>query len=129
MTDFHPVASCDQYQTALAALRTQGLQPSDMPIFKAFCTAPQHTLTTIELAGACRFSTCHESKARFGMLAERLAKFLGYVPEKRKDGTVPWWQCAAVSSEQDEKSRHFPWALRPELVEALHAMKWVAAST
>lgn len=128
MNESEPIASCERYQTALAALRKQGLQASDMAILKAFCTAPEYTLTTNQLAAACGFSTCHESNARFDMLAERLAKCLAYVPGKRKDGTVQWWRCAAVSSGKDERSRDFAWALRPELVAALHALKWVQAA-
>jgi predicted HNH restriction endonuclease len=123
-----PIASCEQYQAALAALRKHGLQASDMTIIRAFCTAPEYTLTTTQLARACGFSTCHESSVRFDKLAERLGKYLAYVPGKRKDGTVQWWRCAAVSSGKDERSRDFAWALRRELVAALHAMKWVQAS-
>lgn len=123
-----PIASCERYQTALAALRKQGLRPSDMAILKAFCIAPEHTLTTNQLARACGFSTCHESSARFDMLAERLARHLAYVPGRRKDRTAQWWRCAAVSAGKDERSHDFAWALRPELVAALHAMKWVQAA-
>lgn len=128
MPDSEPIASAEQYQTALLAIRQQGLQWSDIPVLKAFCAAPGCKLTAAELALACHFSTSYESHIRFGMLAERIGKALAYKPAPRKDGTIPWWRCAATSGDgHSERSESFPWTLRLELVEALRRMKWVGA--
>ena len=126
MPNDNPIATAEEFQRALLRLRDNRLQPLDLPILKAFCDAPGQTLTATALADACRFSTWNESNLRFGMLAQRIGKALGYSPTLRKDGSPRWWESAALGSNDDDTdAAHFQWTLRPELVEALRKMKWV----
>lgn len=120
------IATPEEYQEALLRLRNDKLQSSDIPILKAFCDAPESTLTATRLAEICHFSAWNESNLRFGLLAQRIGKALGYTPTERKDGSLRWWESAALGSTDDESNdANFQWTLRPELVATLRKMKWV----
>jgi len=120
-----PIATVEEYQRALLRLRDEKLQSLDLPIFKAFCEAPDCTLTATRLAELCELSAWNESNLRFGLLAQRIARALGYKPTKRRDGTPRWWEAAALGSSDESADANFRWTLRPELVECLKKMRWV----
>lgn len=130
MSDYEPnnqpIATAEQFQKALLRLRDDRLQALDLPIFKAFCEAPGHTLTATKLAELCGLSGWEESNLRFGKLARRIGEALHYRPTKRKNGKTRWWESAATGSETDvADDGNYQWTLRPELVESLRKMRWV----
>lgn len=126
MPNSSSVATPRQFQEALLRLRDKKLQSLDIPIFKAFCDAPSNTLTATQLAEVCQLGTWNESNLRFGLLAQRIGKSLNYTPTRRKNGSLRWWEAAALGSTDDDASNaNYQWTLRPELVEALRSMKWV----
>jgi predicted HNH restriction endonuclease len=121
-----PIATVEEFQRALLRVRDDKLQALDLPILRAFCGAPSNILTATKLAEVVGLSSWNESNLRFGMLAQRIGKALGYRPTTRKDGSTRWWESAALGSTADETdAANFQWTLRPELVDALRRMRWV----
>ena len=121
-----PIATADQFRDALHRVRDrEGITPKDLGIFRAFCHAPSHTLTAPKLAEAANLATWHEANLRFGTLARYVGEALHFTPSKRRNGSLRWWQSLAHGAETDEdETGHFPWTLRPELVQGLQMMKW-----
>ena len=120
------IATVEEVQRARLRVRDDKLQALDLPILRVFCASPNNSLTATALAGAVGLSSWNKSNLRFGMLAQRIGKALGYRPTTRKDGTTRWWESAALGSAADDSdAANFQWTLRPELVEALRRMRWI----
>lgn len=125
--DTTPIASPDEFSAALIRVRDrEGITPTDLGIFRAFCSAPDHTLTAPKLAEAAGLSGWQEANLRFGTLAQRIGQALGFTPSRRSNGSLRWWMSVAYGSGADEDDTgYWQWVLRPELVAALKSMRWV----
>jgi predicted HNH restriction endonuclease len=125
--DTTPIATADEFRDALLQVRNRvGISPTDLRVFRAFCAAPDHTLTAPKLAQAAGVSGWQEANLRFGTLSRSIGEALHFTPSKRSNGSLRWWMAAAHGAGADEEDTdYFQWVLRPELVEALRSMRWV----
>lgn len=86
-----PIATAEQFRTALLRVRdAEGITAKDIGIFRAFCHAPDHTLTAPKLAEAAGLSTWHEANLRFGTLARYIGEALHFTPSRRRNGSLRW---------------------------------------
>src|SRR5688572_26773737 len=122
--DRRSIATVKDYCEALLKVR-DGLSDSDLAMLRAFCHAPENTLTATKLAESVNLASWRAANLRFGLLAQRIGQALAFTPSKRPNGTLRQWQSAAYGAGDDEKETgHFQWTLRPELVEAMKSMRW-----
>lgn len=125
--DTTPIATAQEFEAALLRVRDRdGITPTDLGVLRAFCSAPDYTLTAPKLAEAAGLSDWQEANLRFGTLARRIGEALHFTPSRRSDRSLRWWMAAAYGAGADETDTgHFQWVLRPELAEALRTMRWV----
>lgn len=119
-----PIATSDQFRTALLAAR-QRMTELQLKMLQAHCKSEGRTTSIDELAE--KLSLPNESGARtaYSNYAHFIADELKFVP-----GAVskkPVWLYAIAYGQPDATSKldgEFEWIMRPELVQALEAMKW-----
>ncbi len=95
--DATPIANAQEFQAALLRVRDrEGITPADLGLFRAFCFAPDHTLTAPKLAEAAGLSGWQEANLRFGTLAQRVGQALQFTPSRRSNGSLRWWMSVAT---------------------------------
>ena len=122
-----PIATVEQFKQALLALRDKNLPAGHLAMLNAQCSASEASITSTKLAEAAGYDNYNAANLQYGTLAFNLAGFLSYNPPKRKDGTPMWWTTLSYSLEgnAEPETGQFQFIMRPELVTALRAMKWV----
>lgn len=126
--DAAPIATTAQFKAALLATRDWiGISPTQLQMLQAQCRAPDATITAAQLADQLRFKNFAAARLQYGTLARAIAEKLGYAPPQKGKGPVRWWFALSTGSEghDDAGDGQFKWVMRPELVAALRAMKWV----
>ena len=127
-TDADPIATAEEFKAALLATRDWiGISPTQLQMLQAQCRAQDATITAAELADQLRFKNFAAARLQYGTLARAIAEKLGYAPPQKGKGPVRWWFALSTGSEgrEDAGDGQFKWVMRPELVAALRAMKWV----
>jgi hypothetical protein len=127
MSPTPPVASAEQFKSALLTLRDKGLPSSHFNMLRAQCRAPGTSITATQLAEAAGYESYHAANLQYGTLAFNLAGILGFRPElMHRDGSLCWWTTLSVAGEEaaDEGAQQFHFVMRPELVQALREMRW-----
>lgn len=121
-----PIATVDQFKTALLALRDKGLADSHLTMLKAQCRSPEGTITATKLAEAADYQNYNAANLRYGLLAREMAEQLGYLPISGKDGAPMWWSTLsyAIEGAGEPGTGQFQFIMRPELTEALRTMRW-----
>jgi|GEM_PF-1326738 len=117
--------SADLYRRAFAGLgHLPGYQHA---MLKAHLAAPDNIMTATELAKAGGYNSYVSANSLYGKLGRRIAEHLGWVPEKREDGTPIWTFALATDADEPSKGhwsarqsdgQHWRWQLRPEAIEA-----------
>lgn len=126
-TSATPIASTEQFKTALLMVRDKKLPDSHLAMLRAQCRAQGSTITSTQLAGAANYENYNAANLQYGTLAFNVASALGFVPQARRaDGSYCWWTTLSYSNEDqaEESTGHFQFIMRPELVVALREMKW-----
>jgi len=126
--DDEPVATKEQYRAALLALRDARLlkKMRGVDLLRAHAAAPEHKLTSRQLAAALQMTSFSAANLLYGKFAHAIADQIGYVPPPRKNGEPMWWYAVCLGN-RDVKANdpEFVWTLRPEMLAALRDLKWV----
>jgi len=123
-----PIASAEQFQKALLALRDKKKLTSEhLEILKQMALAPERKTTSTRLAQAMRLENYSAANLRMGLFAHLLADELSYVPPKAKGSRPMWWTTLASGqgASPDSLDHHFQFTMRPELIQALTYMRWI----
>jgi hypothetical protein len=122
-----PVATTEQFKSALLAVRDKSLPDGHLAMLKAQCKATGGAITSSRLAEAAGYENYNAANLQYGTLAFNIAGHLSYNPPKRRDGTGMWWTALSYCEEGEPEpdTGHFVFIMRPELVAALREMKWV----
>ena len=124
-SDSTPIATQEQYRTALLAVR-QRMTDVQLKMLQAHCRSAEHMTSMDRLAELLSLPSWSGARTAYRNYASFIAGELKFTP-----GTVsnkPVWLCAIAYGQPDATSKldgKFEWILRPELVQALQAMKWV----
>jgi len=120
--DPRPVATVAQFEDGLIRMRDNyGIPPYGLEIFRAFASAPGHTLTQQTLANALGCKDAYANRS-IGNLSHTLADAMHFTPTSQYGpGDPRWWPLIAYSSSEVEDQ----WTLRPELLQALGNLRWV----
>lgn len=119
-------ATSEQYKRALLSVRDNNLPDSHLAMLRAQGRASDGKITATELASVAQYANYNAANLQYGTLASNVAAALGFVPEKRANGSYRWWTTLSYSIEDqvDESTGHFQFIMRPELLTALREMKW-----
>jgi len=126
--DTEPIATTEQFKAALLATRDWiGISPAQLQMLQAQCKAPESTITAAQIADRLSLKNCAAARQQYSTLARAVAEKLGYAPPQKGKGPVRWWFALSVAraGADDAGDGNFEWVMRPELVAALQAMKWV----
>lgn len=123
------IATKEEYQKALLKLRDKGRFRTTkyLDMLRVHYKADSHTITAGKLAEAVGYENFNAANLQYGSLGYEVAGILGYTPPNRSDGTPTWFWSIASGNEASNKTidGHYEFVLRPELIAALEAMKWV----
>jgi len=125
-SDTAAIATIDQFKAALLAVRDwSGISPTQLQMLQAQCRAPDCTITAMQLADQLCFKNVAAARLHYGTFARAIADRLGYAPPAEK-GKPCWWFTLSTGRDDHQGlgDGSFEWVMRPELVAALHAMKW-----
>ncbi|MCG3147930.1 MAG: hypothetical protein PCFJNLEI_01371 [Verrucomicrobiae bacterium] len=126
-SDPKPIATVEQFQTALLAVRDRdGIPPKHLAMLRAHCRAPNHTISTARLAPLVGYASHSVVNMQYGTLAHHLADALHYRPGPFSDGQPHWWRTLANGNDGAPVTDDggYEWIMRPELVQALQEMRW-----
>ena len=126
-SDPTPIATVEQFKAALLAVRDSvaDINPY-LAMLRAHCRAPNHTISTTRLAQAVDLPSYSSANLQYGKLAHEVADALHYSPGPFPGGNKHWWRTLAYGNEgvPQTDDGHYEWIMRPELVQALQAMRW-----
>jgi hypothetical protein len=128
LSDAEPIATIEQFKAALLATRDwHGISPTQLQMLQAQCRAPECTISAAQMAEQLKLKTFAAARQQYGAFARAVAERLGYAPPQKAKGAPSWWFTLSTGREDvDTASDEQPqWIMRPELVAALRAMKWV----
>ncbi len=126
-SDAAPIATVEQFKAALLATRDwNGIAPLQLQMLQTQCRAPECTISASQLAQQLSFKSFAAARLQYGAFARAVADKLGYAPPQ-KGKAAPWWWFTLSTGRDvpDAGDGNFEWIMRPELVAALRAMKWV----
>jgi len=121
-----PIASTEQYRAALLAVRER-MTDVHLKMLQAHCKSPEHVITAAQLATAVGLDTPASAGLKYGTFARWLSEVLNFQPDIRGGGSFRWWMTVASGrpGSTSTVNSEFEWVMRPELVVALRAMRWV----
>ena len=123
-SDPTPIATAEQFKTALLTLR---ISDAEMAVLQAQYGAPNHTISAAQLAKDLQYGSYAPVNRQYGALAHRVAEALNYRPGPFPDGKAHWWRTLSYwnnGAAQAEEGQD-QWIMRPELAQALEALKWI----
>jgi hypothetical protein len=124
-TDATPIATPEQFRAALLAAR-QGMTDVQLKLLQAHCRSANRTTSIDQLALQLNLPNPSGARTAYSNYAHNIANSLKYVPGVV--GKKPIWLFAIAYGLPDANGKmngDFEWTLRPELVQALEAMRWV----
>jgi hypothetical protein len=128
LNDAVPIATIDQFKAALLATRDwRGISPMQLQMLQAQCRAPECTISASQMAEQLKLKTFAAARQQYSTFARAIAERLGYAPPQKGKGAPSWWFTLSTSRDllNDASDDEVEWIMRPELVAALRAMKWV----
>src|SRR5689334_5527718 len=92
LSDSHPIATPDEFKTALLAVRDRdGISPAQLQMLQAQCRAPDCTISAAEIAERLKLKNGGYARLQYAKFARAVADSLHYVPPRRREGTPCWW--------------------------------------
>src|SRR5262245_50486663 len=119
-----PIATPEQFRTALLAAR-QKMTDVQLKMLQAHCKCESRTTSIDELAEKLNLPNWSGARSAYSNYAHFIADELKFVPSAVSK--KPVWLYAIAYGQPDADGNldgDFEWILRPELVQALEAMKW-----
>ena len=126
-SDPTPIAAVEQFKAALLTVRDRiGVSPKDLAMLRAHCRAPNHTISTAQLAKELEYPNHGTVNMQYGTFAHHVADALHYIPPPVPSGDAHWWRTLSYGNDAAPQvdDGHYEWIMRPELVQALQEMKW-----
>lgn len=126
-SDSTTIASKDQFKAALLAVRDRiGISPKTLGLLRAHCQAPNHTISTFQLAKELNYPNHGSVNMPYGAFAHHVCEALQVVLPPTPSGNAHWWRTLAYGNDGTPQTDdgHYEWIMRPELVEALQELKW-----
>jgi len=126
-SDPTPIATVEQFKAALLKVRDKiGVSQKDLSLLRSHCRAPNHTISTFQLAKELGYASHGPVNMHYGKLAHDVADALHCVLPLTPDGNPHWWRALAYGNDGDSQTDdgHYEWIMRPELAQALQEMKW-----
>lgn len=123
-SDATPIATVEQFRAALLAVR-QRMTDVQLKMLQAHCRSAEHTISLDHLAELLSLASWSGARNVYKNYARLIADALKFVPGSGSN--KPVWLCAIAYGQPDADSKmdgDFEWTLRPELVQAMRAMKW-----
>ncbi|MBA2433552.1 MAG: hypothetical protein H0V54_00440 [Chthoniobacterales bacterium] len=95
-------------------------------MLRTHCRAPNHTLSSEQLAQQVGYSTFSAANMQYGILARDVARALQITLPRTPTGDPHWWRTLAYGNDgvQQTDDGRYEWIMRPELVLALQEMRW-----
>lgn len=97
----------------------QGLPDSYLLMLKAHYTAPNRTITSTQLAQACKFHNYNAAVLHYGTLGSRLYEQLPIKLPTHKDGTPIYTFMLATGGDGGRDKSEWEWKMRPEVADAI----------
>ena len=132
-SDPTPVAPVEAYMSALKALRDKFARDrpfsasKELEMLRVHYEAPEHKITSTQLAELVGFSSYSTANMQYGKLAGRVAAALAYRPGPFTSTKEPhWWRTLAYGTEGVALTSdgRYEWIMRPELCLALERLGW-----
>lgn len=126
-----PEASPENYREALLAVRdssTRETLDKYVRVLKLQHAQEDQAITVAGLSEGLKLASANAGNLLYGKLAKAMAGHLDFTPPNRTNGNKQpmWWLVLSTGeSEEDDRQGDFVFTMRPELKEALEAMKWV----
>jgi hypothetical protein len=119
-----PIATPEQFRTALLGAR-QRMTDIQLKMLQAHCRSAGRTMSIDQLAEQLGLPSFSGARTAYNNYAHLIADELKYVPGVASK--KPVWLNAIAYGQPDAEGKldgDFEWTMRPELVQALEAMKW-----
>jgi hypothetical protein len=119
-----PIATAEQFRAAVLAVRNR-MTDVQLKIIQTHCRSAEQTISLDQLAELLSLASWSVARNAYGKYARLIADELKFVP-----GAVsgkPVWLFAIAYGRPDADAKldgDFEWTMRPELVQAMQAMKW-----
>ncbi len=123
-SDSTPIAAPEQFRAALLAVR-QRMTDLQLKMLQAHCRSTEHTISLDHLAESLGVASWSGARNAYRNYARLIAQELKFEPASASN--KPVWLCAIAYGQPDADGKmdgDFKWILRPELVQAMQAMKW-----
>ncbi|HZZ82273.1 MAG TPA: hypothetical protein VFE62_27495 [Gemmataceae bacterium] len=123
-TDATPIATPEQFRVALLAAR-QGMTEVQLKLLQAHCRSADRTASIDRLAQQLSLPNPSGARTAYNNYAHAIADGLKFVPAAL--AKKPIWLFAIAYGQPNANSKmdgDFEWVMRPELVQALEAMRW-----
>lgn len=134
--DIEGAPSAKVYELAFGHL-LPGMPDTYIAMLRAHLAAPDHLISATKLAEAAGYAGYEGANLHYGLLGQRVAEEIGFMPPRRENGTEIW-TCAIARDTSMEteypdtsmlealsrilETQHFEWQMRPQVVEALRAL-------
>jgi hypothetical protein len=120
-----PIATPEEFKQALLKVRDRyGISPKELAMLKAQCHAPNHTITSQQLAKVLGYSHYIAANGAYGSFADRVCHALGITLAPTRSKEPHWWRTLAIGHVPANSKDDYEWVMRPQLVQALQEMKW-----
>ncbi len=125
-SDPAPIGTPEQFKAALLARERIGLPAKHREMLLVHCRAPNHTISTVQLAKEVGYPGNKTVNLQYGTLAKNIATELHYKPGPFSSGKANWWFTLAYGEEGTPQTddRFYKWIMRPQLVQALKELNW-----
>lgn len=126
-SDPTPIATAEQYKAALLSVRDKVSDiNSFLALLRAHYRAPNHTISMGRLAQEVGYPNYSSANLQYGILAHHVTDALRITLPPVPGGNPHWWRTLGYGNEGAPVTDdgHYEWIMRPELVQALHEMKW-----
>lgn len=136
--DFEGAPSSQVYERGFSAVLPT-LADGYRKMLSAHFRAPDYLITATQLADAAGYAGYEGANLHYGKLGKRLAEEIDFSPPTRPDGTEIWTCAIARPRDLDPEhphtsmlesllrnmnTGHFEWQLRPQVVQALTALRF-----
>jgi len=124
-SDPKPIATVEQFKAALLARGRIGIPAKHLAMLISHCRAPNHTISTVQLAKEVGYPGNKTVNLQYGTLAHNIAKELHHTPGPFSTGDPHWWRTLASGKDGIPKTsdRFYKWIMRPELVQAVQEVQ------
>jgi hypothetical protein len=112
-----PLPSVADYKAALSAVQ---MSDGQRDMLRAHYLAPNHTITSTELADAAGYKGWQGANLQYGLLGKKLRDILNYFDNYGQESYV----IAQFYEPGSRGNTDWLWGMHPNVIEALHSLGW-----